>query len=96
MAIISSEEFMSSLQTFIGERTDDEAITFLENARDTLADKDNTDNEDWKKRYEDNDAAWRKRYIDTFYGAPVDTTVEKPTEQEDNAPKTFKDLFKEG
>ena len=93
MAVITNEDFMAGLQSLIGERTDDEAITFLENARDTLTAKDNKNTVDWKQKYDENDAAWRKRYMDAFYsGAP-----NKPDTQPDReeAPKTFKDLFKE-
>ena len=93
MAVITNEDFMAGLQSLIGERTDDEAIAFLENARDTLTDKDNKNAVDWKQKYDENDAAWRKRYMDAFYsGEP-----KKPDPQPDieETPKTFKDLFKE-
>lgn len=93
MAVITNDDFMSGLQALIGERTDDEAIAFLENARDTLADKDNKNTVDWKQKYEENDTAWRKRYMDAFYSG----IASKPDTQNDpdEAPKTFKDLFKE-
>lgn len=92
MAVITNEDFMAALQSLIGERTDDEAIAFLENARDTLTDKDNKNTIDWKQKYDENDAAWRKRYMDAFYsGEPKPDASPDP----DKTPKTFKDLFKE-
>lgn len=92
MAVITNEDFMTALQSLIGERTDDEAIAFLENARDTLMDKDNKNTVDWKQKYDENDAAWRKRYIEAFYSGPPN----KPDPHDiEETPKTFKDLFKE-
>lgn len=94
MAVLTSEEFMTQLREILGERTDDTAIAFLENTRETLEDLHNNNNEDWKKKYEDNDASWRKRYTDTFFGAPIKPDGETK-EQPDSSPKTFNDLFKE-
>lgn len=94
MAVLTNEEFMSQLREFIGERTDDTALTFLENTKDTLEDLHNSNNEDWKKKYEENDASWRQRYTDTFFGAPIKPDG-APKETSDTSPKTFNDLFKE-
>lgn len=92
MAVITNEDFMAGLQSLIGERTDDEAIAFLENARDTLEDKDNKNAIDWKQKYDENEAAWRRRYMDAFYsGEPKPDVPPDP----DKTPMTFKDLFKE-
>ena len=59
---------------------------------DTLASLSNA--EDWKKKYEENDAEWRKRYQDRFFNPdkPNDTEPEPDPE-----PKklTFDELFKE-
>ena len=92
MAIKTIEELMGAVRARVGEDTSDEAIAFVEDVSDTLASLSNA--EDWKKRYEDNDAEWRKRYQDRFFNH------DKPNEPEpelDPEPKklTFDELFKE-
>lgn len=92
MAIKTIEELMGAVRARVGEDTSDEAIAFVEDVSDTLTSLSNA--EDWKKRYEDNDAEWRRRYQDRFFNP------EKPNEHEpdpDPEPKklTFDELFKE-
>ena len=92
MAIKTIEELMGAVRARVGEDTSDEAIAFVEDVSDTLTSLSNA--EDWKKRYEDNDAEWRRRYQDRFFNP------EKPNEPEldhDPEPKklTFDELFKE-
>lgn len=59
-----------ALLAFIGDRTDDEAITILETIND-----DGIDAEDWHQKYIDNDKEWRERYTARFKegGAPQST-----------------------
>ena len=92
MAIKTIEELMGAVRARVGEDTSDEAIAFVEDVSDTLASLSNA--EDWKKKYEENDAEWRKRYQDRFFNP------DKPNDPEpkpDPAPKklTFDELFKE-
>ena len=92
MAIKTIEELMGAVRARVGEDTSDEAIAFVEDVSDTLASL--SDAEDWKKKYEENDAEWRKRYQDRFF------SPEKPNDPEpepDPEPKklTFDELFKE-
>ena len=57
------------------------------------------DKEDWKMKYEQNDAEWRKRYKERFFSS------EKPDEQEQEQDQnrnsdgeqklTYENLFKE-
>lgn len=60
-----------ALLAFIGDRTDDEAITILETIND-----DGIDAEDWHQKYIDNDKEWRERYTARFKegGASQPTT----------------------
>lgn len=51
-----------ALLAFIGDRTDDEAISILE----TINDDGIEDDEDWHQRYVDNDKEWRERYTARF------------------------------
>lgn len=72
MARLTQSEFMTKLKTFIGDRTDDEAISFIEDCKDTITD----DKDDWKKKYDDVvkekeelDKTWRQKYTDRFFSS---------------------------
>lgn len=70
-----------AITRFLGDRTDDEAITLLE-----TIDNEGVDEENWRQKYEDNDAEWRKKYADRFKEgkAPVPPTTEpKPDDHID-------------
>ena len=77
MAVRTITEILDSVQSRLGDDTSDEAIAFVEDITDTLNDYENKtkSEEDWKKKYEDNDASWRKKYKDRFFGG-------KPSEEE--------------
>lgn len=102
MAVRSIAEILESVQTRLGEDTSDEAIAFVEDITDTLNDFENKtkDEEDWKKKYEENDASWRKKYKDRFFGGgrPSEEEIEDDFEDiekdEEKTVKTFEDLFK--
>lgn len=61
-----------ALLAFVGDRTDDEAISILETIND--------DGEDWYQKYIDNDKEWRERYAARFKegGVPHSTTPPEP------------------
>lgn len=66
-----------ALLAFVGDRTDDEAISILE----TINDDGIEDGEDWYQKYVDNDKEWRERYTARFKeGCTPQPTV--PTEPE--------------
>ena len=94
----SKDDLLEALKARIGESDDNETLAFLEDVTDTLSDyesKANGDGEDWKSKYEANDAAWRQKYRDRFFGKGSDDDDE-PDEQPDTKPMTFDALFKEG
>lgn len=95
MAVKTREEIMESFKTRLGENPDNEAISFLEDVTDTLDDfekRANGDGTDWKSKYEENDANWRKKYTERFFS---DEPEPEPKQEPDNTPRTFSDLFKE-
>ena len=92
MAIKTIEELMGAVRARVGEDTSDEAIAFVEDVSDTLASLSNA--EDWKKKYEDNDAEWRKRYQDRFFNTDTPKGTE-PTPDLEPKKLTFDELFKE-
>ena len=70
MAVLSREEFLNQIHTRIGDDNSDESIKFLEDMTDTynaLEEKINDNGEDWKHKYELNDAMWKKRYQNRFF-----------------------------
>lgn len=98
MAIKTLNEIMESVRGRVGDSTDDEALSFIEDIQDTFTDlstkANNNEGAIWKQKYEENDNAWRKRYSDRFFSSGDDDDEIEPQIQ---APKhkTFEDLFKE-
>ena len=70
------QETKDALLSFIGDRTDDEAISILE----TINDDGIEDGEDSHRKYVDNDKEWRERYTSRFKegGTPQSTTPPEP------------------
>ena len=67
---LTNDEFMTKLKQIIGDRTDDEAISFIEDCKDTIT----GDKDDWKAKYEDAvrekeelDKNWRTKYTNRFF-----------------------------
>ena len=97
MAVKTREEILESFKTRLGENPDDESISFLEDVTDTLDDfekRANGDGTDWKSKYEENDASWRKKYTERFFSHEPDPEP-KSDPKPDDTPRTFSDLFKE-
>ena len=95
MAILTSEELLNRVKQYVGEDTSDAALSFVQDVTETVK-ATSTETEDYKKKYEENDAMWRQRYRDAFFSdkpTPVDNITEEETETK--APEHFKDLFKE-
>ena len=67
---MKKDEFMKKLKEFIGDKTDDASIAFIEYCEDTITD----DKDDWKSKYDDVvkekeelDKTWRQKYTDRFF-----------------------------
>lgn len=99
MAVRTIEEILKSFKVRLGEKPDDESISFLEDVTDTLDDFEKRakgDGTDWKSKYEENDANWRKKYTERFFSVEPEPKPEpKPEPEPDDTPRTFSDLFKE-
>ena len=76
---LTREEYMASIASIIGDRTDDEALIFVEDMTDTLDGNVNTDYEEtintlnatMKELTDKNNTIeeeWRKKYLARFYG----------------------------
>ena len=102
MAIKTTEELLASINERFGEDTDDDTLSFIEDITDTMNDLNSKagDKTDWKTKYEENDASWRKKYKDRFFtngsgDNGYNNQIDDIDEPDDN-PKTFEDLFKIG
>lgn len=97
MAVRSREEILNSIRERVGEQNDDETIAFIEDVTDTFTDLEtraNGDGVNWKEKYEENDANWRKKYTDRFFsGEPSEPEPEPEPEPEEKL--TFESLFRE-
>ena len=95
MAVLTREELMNRINAMIGESDDDSTLSFIEDVTDTLTDlenKANADGVDWKAKYEQNDAEWRKKYKDRFFNSGTEPEPEPEPEPD---PITFDELFEE-
>ena len=88
MAVSTKEDLVARISASFGENLSDDNISLLEDLSDTIDSF--SDKEDWKTKYEENDASWRKRYKERFEGKAIDPEPEIETYE---APKTFNDLF---
>lgn len=99
MAVKTIDEIMEAIRKRIGEDTSDEAISLLEDVTDTLEDYETrvADKTDWKTKYDEMDASWRKKYMDRFSGKTGEEVKEEQEEQikDDSEPRTFDELFTE-
>ena len=97
LAVKTREDLLKSLNTLIGDNSTDENLAILEDVSDTLTDYEakTADQTDWKSKYEQNDADWRKKYRDRFMsGTEIEDEQEEDNEK-DSKSLTFDSLFKE-
>lgn len=98
MAVRTKDELLEIIKGRIGDDSSDETISFLEDITDTLSDYEekatNSDTEDWKTKYEENDKMWRERYRERFFSKKVDNEDEDFEEDEVKS-LSYDDLFEE-
>lgn len=98
MSVLNKQEFFDKLHTFIGDNSSEDAISFMEDVTDTYNDmesKSNGDGEDWKRRYEENDAAWKAKYRHRFFSSDGGNYDERMPVKEEVTAENIKidDLF---
>lgn len=102
MAILTKEQALQRLKDRIGDDVSDEALAIIEDFNDTFDDyetRSKGDGENWKSKYEDLDATWRKKYKDRFFTSPEEVKEEQEENvKDDGKTKSFDELFekKEG
>lgn len=99
MAVKTRDEIVEAVRERIGEDTSDEAISLLEDVTDTFTDYETrvADKTDWKSKYNELDASWRKKYMERFSGKTGEEVKKEQEEQikDDSEPRTFDELFTE-
>ena len=98
MAVRTKDELLEIIKGRIGDDSSDETISFLEDITDTLSDYEekatNSDAEDWKTKYEENDKMWREKYRERFFSKEVEKEDEDFSEDEVKS-LSYDDLFEE-
>ena len=98
MAVRTKDELLEIIKGRIGDDTSDETISFLEDITDTLSDYEekatNSDTEDWKTKYEENDKMWREKYRERFFSKEVEKEDEDFSDDEVKS-LSYDDLFEE-
>lgn len=103
MAVRTRDEILAAIRSRLGDDTSDDALTIIEDIDDTFKDYETRIGEDWRGKYDELDAQWRKRYRDRFFQKPDDgeTTPEDVKDdneedlKEESEVKDFDDLFTE-
>lgn len=99
MSVVSKESLLERIRDMTGVENaeSDESISLLEDLSDTFEDlfSQIVQAGDYKKKYEENDAEWRKRYHDRFFSAVEETTIKEDDKDDDVEKKTYESLFKE-
>ena len=98
MAVRTKDELLEIIRERIGDDTSDETISFIEDITDTLSDYEekatNSDTEDWKTKYEENDKMWREKYRERFFSKEVEKEDEDFSDDEVKS-LSYDDLFEE-
>lgn len=103
MAVLSKDDFINRVKALAGDNDDDETLSMIEDFTDTYNDLETrtNDTEDWKSKYEQNDAEWRNKYKERFFSGdstnPKDVKDEQKKDviDDSNEDITFEDLFEE-
>lgn len=93
MARLTRDELIEKVRKYVGDRTDDETIEIIEDISDSI---DSSDDDEWRRKFEENDKMWRDKYISRFFDKKEDE-LDTPTEHEEEEKdyNSFEDLFKE-
>lgn len=95
MSVVSKEDLIKRFaEKFTGDSSD-EVIQLTEDLTDTLEDfiARVEDKEDWKAKFEENDANWRKKYKDRFLEPSDNEEKIHEQDEDENTNVTFNDLF---
>lgn len=103
MAVRTRDEILAAIRSRLGDDISDDALTIIEDIDDTFTDYETRIGEDWRSRYDELDAQWRKRYRDRFFqkadnNETIPEDVKDDNEEdlkEESEVKDFGELFTE-
>lgn len=103
MAVRTRDEILAAIRSRLGDDTSDDALSIIEDIDDTFADYETRTGDDWKSKYDELDAQWRKRYRDRFFQKADNGETTPEDVKDDNAEdlkdesevKDFDELFTE-
>lgn len=96
MAVVEKESIMTRLNELIGDRTDDEALSIVEDVSDTIDSSSGVGmvtEEEANRRVAEKEAEWRKKYKERFFSG--EEGEKTPENKEPEAPEKYDDLFEE-
>ena len=96
MAVVEKESIMTRLNALIGDRTDDEALSIVEDISDTIDSASGTGmvtEEEADRRVAEKEEEWRKKYKERFFSGDSDGAADAREEEEVKTPEKFDDLF---
>lgn len=85
---LGKEDLIAKVKTYIGDRTDDDSISLLEDVTDSF--EESTDNSEEIDKLKSENEDLRRKYIERFTVSDLETTDETPVEM-----NSYDDLFKE-
>lgn len=95
----TKEEMLAEIKSYIGDRTDDETVSLVENVTDTLSDMEKNGNAEARvKEVED---MWRAKYMERFFDGDkekknIEVEEDEETEEKDKSEEiTIDDLYTE-
>lgn len=95
----TKDEMLAEIKAYIGDRTDDETVSLVENVTDTLSDMEKNGNAETRvKEVED---MWRAKYIERFFDGDkekknIEVEEYEETEEKDKSEEiTIDDLYTE-
>lgn len=95
----TKEEMLAEIKSYIGDRTDDETVSLVENVTDTLSDMEKNGNAEARvKEVED---MWRAKYMERFFDGDkekknIEVEEDEETEEKDKSEEIkIEDLYTE-
>lgn len=95
----TKEEMLAEIKSYIGDRTDDETVSLVENVTDTLSDMEKNGNAE--ARVKEVDDMWRAKYMERFFDGDkekknIEVEEDEETEGKDKSEEiTIEDLYTE-
>lgn len=96
MSVKTKDELLASVRAIVGEDTSDATLELFDDIADTIDNLSNTENINYKEKYEQNDREWRQKYRDRFMNGEPEEDEDEETEENSGKKYTYESLFKEG